>query len=148
MSEERTRAGKMTFPKGPSKDDHRTPIDILVQLTREMGVPTFDLDAAASGENRVCWVYYDQEKDGLKQPWMGKTWCNPPYRQIPQWVEKAHREASTNLDVELVWMLLPCRPSTRWFRYVMATAAEIRLIHGRLKFHGPHEVANSSAPFP
>ncbi|MGB0377880.1 MAG: hypothetical protein ACPGGE_03580, partial [Poseidonia sp.] len=33
-------------------------------------------------------------------------------------------------------------------RYVMATAAEIRLIHGRLKFHGPHEVANSSAPFP
>lgn len=53
----------------------------------------FDLDVCALPENAKCEKYYTPETDGLKQPWIGGVWCNPPYgREIGKWVEKAVRE--------------------------------------------------------
>ena len=57
-----------------------TPQDFFDMLDAEFG---FTLDAAADAQNHKCPCYYTREQDGLKQPWPGTVWCNPPYgRQI------------------------------------------------------------------
>ena len=53
-----------------------TPQDLFDELDKEFH---FNLDVCANSENTKCDVYYNKEQDGLKQPWYGNVWCNPPY---------------------------------------------------------------------
>lgn len=102
----------------------------------------FDLDVCATPENAKCRRYYTQEQDGLKQPWCGVCWCNPPYgRGIGKWVEKASYEATVG---NTVVMLLPARTDTKWFHQYIYKKAEISFLAGRLKFGA----AKNNAPFP
>lgn len=51
----------------------------------------FELDVCALPENAKCKRFYTPDIDGLKQPWEGVCWCNPPYgRKIVEWVKKAY----------------------------------------------------------
>lgn len=118
-----------------------TPQELFDQMDAEFH---FNLDVCALPENAKCAAYYTPEQDGLKQPWYGRCWCNPPYgRNIGEWVRRAHLAACAG---NLVVMLLPARTDTRWFHdYIYQNKnAEIRFIKGRLKFGG----AKNSAPFP
>lgn len=104
----------------------------------------FTLDVCALPENAKCAAYYTPEQDGLKQPWYGRCWCNPPYgRNIGEWVRRAHLAACAG---NLVVMLLPARTDTRWFNdfCYLNRYATVRFVRGRLKFGG----ARNSAPFP
>lgn len=119
-----------------------TPQELFDQMDAEFH---FNLDVCALPENAKCAAYYTPEQDGLKQPWYGRCWCNPPYgRNIGEWVRRAHLAACAG---NLVVMLLPARTDTRWFHdYIYQNKnAEIRFIKGRLKFGGG---AKNSAPFP
>lgn len=110
-----------------------TPQELFDQLDDEFH---FNLDVCALSENAKCAAYYTPEQDGLKQPWYGRCWCNPPYgRNIGEWVRRAHLAACAG---NLVVMLLPARTDTRWFHdYIYQNKnAEIRFIKGRLKFGG------------
>ena len=85
-----------------------------------------------------------KEQDGLKHPWKGTVWCNPPYgRGIGQWVRRA---LFASVSGSTVVMLLPARTDTKWFHdYIYKrNNVEIRFIRGRLKFGG----SKNSAPFP
>ena len=117
-----------------------TPDALFEQLDDEFH---FTLDVCASPENTKCERYYDQEKDGRVQPWIGEVcWMNPPYgRQIGQWIQKAHDES---LRGATVVCLLPSRTDTIWWHDYVMKADEIRFIKGRLKFGE----AKSGAPFP
>ena len=68
---------------------------------------------------------------------------NPPYgREISLWVRKAY-ESSLEAGTVVV-CLLPARTDTKWWHdYVIAHAAAIRFIRGRLRFSG-----RGPAPFP
>jgi len=104
----------------------------------------FTLDVCALPENAKCGDYYTPNDDGLKQPWTGTCWCNPPYgRTIGNWVQKA-RDAA--LEGTTVVMLMPARTDTRWFHdYIYNKEnVEYRFVRGRLKFGG----CKNSAPFP
>ena len=68
--------------------------------------------------------------------------CNPPYSNIAEWVEKAFRE--TRNDNTVVVLLIPSRTDTKYFHNYIYHRAEIRFIKGRLKFNG----SKTSAPFP
>ena len=50
-----------------------------------------DLDPASCAEaNKIVQAkqFYSQRDDGLKQPWFGRIWLNPPYgRFAPKFVE-------------------------------------------------------------
>lgn len=116
-----------------------TPQDFFDRVNQEFD---FDLDAAATDENKKCPHYL---KDALSVCWSnygGSIWCNPPYgRGLDRWFEKA-REAAAWATVV---MLVPARTDTRWFHeHVYHVADEIRFIKGRLKFGG-HK---NNAPFP
>lgn len=70
----------------------------------------FTLDVCALPVNAKCREFYTPKQDGLKQPWSGAVWCNPPYgREIGKWVKKAAEETC------MVVMLLPARTDTAWF---------------------------------
>lgn len=119
-----------------------TPQAFFDELNREF---SFDLDVCATGSNAKCNRYYSLKEDGLRQPWAGRVWCNPPYgNEIPLWLQKAHDEIISN--AELIVMLLPARTDTRWFhKYVYnKPGIEIRFVKGRIKFGG----AEYNAPFP
>ena len=123
-------------------DEWETPQDFFDELNREF---SFDLDVCATGSNAKCNRYYSLEEDGLRQPWIGRVWCNPPYgNEIPLWLQKAHDEIISN--AELIVILIPARTDTRWFhKYVYnKPGIEIRFVKGRLKFGG----AAYNAPFP
>ena len=116
-----------------------TPKDLFDKLNEEFH---FALDVCATPENAKCEEFYTKEQDGLKQPWKGTVWCNPPYgRQIGEWVRRAFL---ASVSGSTVVMLLPARTDTKWFHEYIYGKAEIRFIRGRLKFGG----SKNSAPFP
>ena len=118
-----------------------TPKDLFDKLNNEFH---FALDVCATPENAKCEEFYTKEQDGLKQPWKGTVWCNPPYgRQIGEWVRRAFL---ASVSGSTVVMLLPARTDTKWFHdYIYKrNNVEIRFIRGRLKFGGN----KNSAPFP
>ena len=116
-----------------------TPKDLFDKLNKEFH---FALDVCATPENAKCEEFYTKEQDGLKQPWKGTVWCNPPYgRQIGEWVRRAFL---ASVSGSTVVMLLPARTDTKWFHEYIYGKAEIRFIRGRLKFGG----SKNSAPFP
>ena len=118
-----------------------TPQDLFDKLNNEF---QFTLDVCATPENAKCDKFYTKEQDGLKHPWKGTVWCNPPYgRGIGQWVRRA---LFASVSGSTVVMLLPARTDTKWFHdYIYKrNNVEIRFIRGRLKFGG----SKNSASFP
>ena len=106
-----------------------TPQDFFDKLDAEFH---FNLDVCALPENAKCERYYTPADDGLKQPWKGTVWCNPPYgRQVGRWVEKAYL---SSIGGATIVMLLPARTDTAWFHDYIYGKAKIRFVRGRLKF--------------
>lgn len=119
-------------------DEWATPQDFFNQIDRKFG---FLCDVCATEENAKCDIYFDKDQDGLKEDWLQRNWCNPPYSNIVDWVFKAHTEA---LNGNLTVMLIPSRTDTRWFHDVIYKKYQIEFIRGRLKFGD----SKNSAPFP
>ena len=115
-----------------------TPPELFRKLDQEFH---FTLDVCALPENAKCERFFSPNEDGLKQPWDGVCWMNPPYgRMIGKWMEKAFNESEKGV---LVVCLVPARPDTEWW-HTFALRGEIRFLRGRLKFGK----AKSGAPFP
>jgi phage N-6-adenine-methyltransferase len=119
-------------------DEYGTPQELFDYYDRRY---KFTCDVASSKSLAKCKNYYTRKQDGLKQPWTGVIWLNPPYggKQIGAWVKKAHLSAQKGA---VVVALLPVFTDTAWFRDY-ASHATIELLHGRLQFIG----GNGHAPF-
>lgn len=119
-----------------------TPPHILEAL------PRFDLDPCG-GPDDLPWitaseVYRLPEQDGLKLPWQGKVWMNPPYNSgVIHWMK---RLADHNDGVALIF----ARTETEWFiETVWKRARSILFLWDRLHFHypdGKRAPHNSGAP--
>lgn len=121
-------------------DEWSTPYSVFEQLDKEFH---FTLDPCATDQNHKCIKYYTKEENGLLQNWGGHTvFCNPPYSNISQWVEKSFRESRK--DNTTVVLLIPSRTDTRYFHDFIYKRTEIRFVRGRIKFGE----ALSGAPFP
>ena len=97
----------------------------------------FDLDVCALPENAKCSRYFTPSEDGLKQPWTGNVWCNPPYgRDIVKWIRKAADEIQK--DANVIVLLVHARTDTRWFHDYLYEKpnVELRFVRGILKFSG------------
>lgn len=126
-----------------ASEEWTTPPQVFASLSAEFG--PFDLDAAATDENALCPRYYTSEEDGLRQPWDGRVWVNPPYgRGVGVWLEKAARSTRPDGPASVVVLLLPSRTDTEWFHRWIPQASEVRFVRGRLRFNG----ASVNAPFP
>ncbi len=102
---------------------------------RKAGVEAFDLDVAACDEAHCAEHYLTVADDGLKQDWVGRVWCNPPYSDIEPWVVKAWDEM--HRMAELVAMLLPAtRTEQPWWQQHVEPFRDGELVDGiRLSVH-------------
>lgn len=122
------------------KDEWLTPPELLGKLG------AFDLDPC-SPINRpwaTAGQHYTVLDDGLKKPWRGRVWCNPPYgAEAARWLA---RLADHGDGIALIF----ARTETAaWVEHVWAKADAILFIAGRLHFHhvdGTRAAANSGAP--
>ena len=121
--------------------DYGTPQWLFDLLNAKYG--PFVLDAAASADNAKCKIYLTSAEDGLAQPWLDPTFCNPPYgRDIWHWVDKAKRESEREIRSVLV---IPARVETNWWHdYVLDGAHEILFVKGRIDYVG----GNYTSTFP
>lgn len=111
-------------------DEWYTPQKIFDSLNEEFD---FNLDPCATDENHKCDNYFTKEDNGLKQSWGGyRVFCNPPYSEISQWVQKSYEESLKPNTI--VVMLIPARTDTKYFHDYIYHRSEVRFIKGRLKF--------------
>jgi len=126
-----------------------TPQWLLKTLYAVVG--TFDLDPCSATRNRRkasvrARKHFTMENNGLKLPWCGKVFVNPPYgREIGLWTAKAKSEVQT-ANAQVVIGLLPSRTDTLWWHRDIAGSAVVIFLRGRLRFGNSEQSA--SAPFP
>ncbi|MDL2267961.1 phage N-6-adenine-methyltransferase [Desulfovibrio sp. OttesenSCG-928-G15] len=125
------------------KMDWETPPELFARCNEKWG--PFDLDVCALPHNAKCDAFYDPTYDGLRSPWFGTCWCNPPYKSEPgKWLAKAHAEVQAG-RAKLVVALVASRTDNKWWHgYVMRPGVTVVFLAGRVRFVG----ADSSAPFP
>jgi site-specific DNA-methyltransferase (adenine-specific) len=115
-----------------------TPPEVFGPLDQEF---RFTLDPCATAANAKCGRYFTEDEDGLAQSWAGeRVFMNPPYgRELYAWTRKARVEARA-----LVVGLLPASTDLAWWHDdVVAAAAEVRYIRGRVRFltDGPYRAS-------
>ncbi|WP_313707938.1 phage N-6-adenine-methyltransferase [Atlantibacter hermannii] len=131
------------------RDTWRTPPEIFEALNAEF---IFQMDAAASEQNRLCRLFISEEENTLTTAWSqamgyaeGYVWMNPPYSDIGPFVDKAAHENKWS-RIGCV-MLLPADTSVGWFIQAIETASEVRFITGgRLSFIDANGKAVSGNP--
>jgi hypothetical protein len=96
----------------------------------------FDLDPCSPVDGPVPWVpatrAFSASDDGLRQPWLGRVWLNPPYgRYIGRWTDKllAHGDG-----IAFVF----ARTDTPWFQKALITANAVCWLRGRVRFVAPN----------
>lgn len=107
----------------------------------------FDLDPCAAPEPRpwpTAAHHIAVPRDGLREPWQGRVWLNPPYDQHAwKWLAKLAAHGSGTA-------LIFARTETDGFhREVWAKASALLFLKGRLHFHypsGKRAAANAGAP--
>ena len=118
------------------RHDWRTPRALFDSLDR---VFRFELDAAASAQNKLCQRFFSIESNALDQSWGagGWVWVNPPYgKKVSQWFDKAKEESDKGARVVLLCMACT---ETRWFKTAWDNCAEIWFLSPRVKFEQPGE---------
>lgn len=91
----------------------------------------FDLDPCSPGADKCCvpaLKHYTVEDDGLRQPWGGFVWCNPPYgKHTGVWLR---RMAEHNNGIALVF----ARTGTSWFQEVAGSCSSLVFVAKRIGF--------------
>lgn len=105
-------------------DDRSTPAWVFDLLNAKF---KFDLDVCATKDNAKCVIYFGPDAPP-KQPrnalapdlrWSeygSSWWMNPPYSEIPLWLDKAWRELCLADDPCRCVCLLPVGTSAKWFQ--------------------------------
>ena len=142
------RPAKLDVHHSSETPEHYTPKNFLASVQAVFGdIP--DLDPCSNDHatpNVAAHRHYTAKDDGLKQPWAGRVFMNPPYgREVPHWIQKVRSEWTRGEVSELI-ALLPARTDTEWFNTLTADTddAVICFLFGRLTFIGNSD----PAPFP
>lgn len=108
-----------------AKEEWLTPPEII----RSCG--TFDLDPCAPVVRpwEMAASHYTWRDNGLRKPWRGRVWLNPPYgNETSKWM---WRLAEHGNGVALIF----ARTETEtWFRHIWGKASAVLFLQGRLSF--------------
>ncbi|PKQ07863.1 MAG: adenine methyltransferase, partial [Alphaproteobacteria bacterium HGW-Alphaproteobacteria-11] len=102
----------------------------------------FDTDPAAPVQNHwTAKTCYTKRENGLRLPWNGRTFLNPPYSKIDPWIYRltAHRNA-----IALVF----ARMDTQWMDQALCFADGVCFLTGRISFVDINGKGSKSANAP
>ncbi len=113
-----------------------TPPAFIVAARSVMG--SIDLDPASSEiANKTVGAdtFYTAAQDGLKQPWRGAVWMNPPYAQplIADFCEAITAKFEAG-DITQACVLVNNATETAWFQRMLEQASAVCLIKSRVRF--------------
>ena len=114
-------------PHGSHTDEYATPITVFERFGKGCS-----FDVCATAETAMCDSFYTKQQDGLKQPWRGKVWMNPPDSNISPWCAKAYEYAKAG---GTIIALLPAWTDAPWF-HEYVRFGRITFIRGKLGFVG------------
>jgi len=108
------------------KDEWLTPPEII----KALGV--FDIDPCApivrpwdTAKN-----HYTINDDGLRRPWHGRVWCNPPYgNNTGLWLAKMVEHGNG------IALIFARTETANFFKYIWGVAHSVFFFKGRLKFY-------------
>lgn len=121
-------------------DEWLTPPELIAALG------SFDLDPCSPGDRRpwnTAKRHLSLIEDGLRTPWEGRVWLNPPYSDVRPWLT---RLADHGHGTALIFARVE---TALWFEQVWPRATGVLFLRGRLNFHyldGKRAKANSGAP--
>lgn len=127
------------------QNDWRTPRKFLDSARVVMGA--IDLDPATSveaNETVKAARIYTEGDDGLKKPWKGRVWLNPPYGGDARlFVERLLKEYQVG-NVTAACLLVNSHPTeTKWFQELFAHT--VCFVRGRIDFGGPSRAVASTS---
>lgn len=112
----------VTHYAGPRKQDLTTPVLFFAELQKEY---RFTLDGASTDENALLEHHSTADAPLL---WQGeRVFCNPPWSDIPPFIELA-------ATADFACLLVPARTNCRWFHRALELSATVRHFKGKLKF--------------
>jgi phage N-6-adenine-methyltransferase len=122
---------------GRRENEWHTPRQYITLARDVLG--DIDLDPASNEcaqETIKAHRYFDKEQNGLRWPWDGRVWLNPPYSQplISQFMRKLLMEWDAKRVVSCI-ALTNNFTDTAWFSDTAAMADAICFTQGRVKFH-------------
>ena len=121
---------------GKYQGERRTPRAFFDEVAKLFG--EFDVDVAASADNALCDAYFTKEDDAIKQPWIGRCWCNPPYdhKTLDKFARKAFVSARNGQACTTI--LCPATKTDQpWFHRWAMNATYIVYLRGRIHFDPP-----------
>lgn len=91
-----------------------------VEAARQV-LGNIDLDPASCDAANKKFIkadtYYTAEHDGLKQPWSGRIWLNPPYGKVgPKFIAKLLKDYEAGNVTEAITVVNPHCTDTQWFQ--------------------------------
>ena len=80
----------------------------------------FSLDVCAADDTAKAPRWFTEADDGLRQPWDGVCWCNPPFNDIGSWVAKGLREVELGRARVVVYIVPANRSDQGWWQALRA----------------------------
>jgi phage N-6-adenine-methyltransferase len=138
---EQSAAPAPTWPQTVSSGDYEwyTPPEVLDLVRRVLG--TIDVDPASCAAAQAvvgATTYYTVHDDGLRQPWPGRVFLNPPYKmpEIARFIGKLAEELDAGRTTDVI-LLVNAATETDWFQRAFAGARAVCFPDGRLHFVSP-----------
>ena len=131
--------------KQSDQNDWRTPRKYLEAARKVMG--GIDIDPASGPEaNKTVKAkkYYTEKDNGLKKPWKGTLWLNPPYGgEARAFVDRVVSEYQVGNVTAAILLLNSHGTETKWFQQLFDYP--ICFVSGRINFGGPSRTVTSVA---
>lgn len=120
-------------------DEWLTPPQLLATLGR------FDLDPCSPIDRPwpTAEKHYTVLDNGLRRPWEGRVWLNPPYSNAGPWLRRLAEHGDG------MALIFARTETSAWHEHVWPHASGILFLRGRLNFHfvdGRRADANAGAP--
>lgn len=123
----------MEFVKKSKKDDWQTPESLYRPIDKRHNI---DLDPCAGEGTDIGDENIRPPKNGLKLPWYGVVWLNPPFSKKKAWIRKACAEIAVS---ETIYIVTPDSTDVKsWWHDGIAKICEYTFFHkGRVNYYDP-----------
>lgn len=121
--------------KGRGNDNFQTPLYVFRQLN---DIFHFTCDVAASDNNHLCAYYFTKDDNALERGWaLQRCFCNPPFSQKAEFIEKAYKEIMEG-NCPICVMILPLNSmdTKAWHKFIEGKF-HYEVLEGRIAFIDP-----------